>query len=182
MSSNPKNLLKATADFALLIGATAAPAQQSDYDAAAALFGNIKSAAIMNKAERKEHFGNANGLLVRDAIHFTKHVLGYKLVQEEFETKVLRALFFAGAPGTATIDAQAYKTFTPLAAPQMLSGFGRLRLWDHQSQTKPRLIHTDFSCQVVLASEPDFSEEWASVDLEVLITGTVGTVNLRDDA
>lgn len=183
MANTVKNLLKATGDFSLILDAAVAPTLQSEYDAATADFGQIKSLSIINSAERKEHFGNANGVLVRDAIHFTKHILGYKLTCEEFDPSVIRALFFAGAPGAdATIDTQAYQPFTPLSAPQMLKGFARLRLWDHQSTTKPRLIHTDFSCQVVLASQPDFGEDWASVDLEVLITSTLGIVNLRKDA
>ena len=90
--SNANLLLIGGGEFSLITGATAAPASETDYDAGAALFGNVESVSIQNQAETKEHFGTYRGVRILDRVHITQLRLGYTLQLEEVDDRIVETL------------------------------------------------------------------------------------------
>jgi len=178
--NNPNLTLVGTGDFSLLIGATAAPANESDYDAAAAMFGNVKEVTVMNEQEVKEHFGSYRGIRILDRSVATQLRKSYKLKLDEVEKRAIMMLFY-GAQGADTGTAPAYETFTPFAQPQSLQGFARLRLWDTRSQANPRLMHKDFFCIVRFEGDLTLGDDFTEYEIKVDVLSPVGTVYHRKD-
>lgn len=179
--NNPNLVLAGDGDFSLLIGATSAPVEESSYDAAAAMFGNVKEVTVMNEQEVKEHFGSYRGVRILDRSVTTQLRKSYKLKLDEVEKRAIMLLFYANA-GADTATTPAYETFTPFAQPQSLGGFARLRLWDTKSQVNPRLIHKDFACIVRFEGDLTLGEDIAEYEIKVDVLSPVGTVYLRKDA
>lgn len=179
--NNPNLTLVGTGDFSLIIGATEAPAEESAYDATAAMFGNIKELTVMNEQEVKEHFGSYRGIRILDRSVATQLRKGYKLRLDEFEQRAVQSLFY-GSKGSDTTTDPVYETFTPFAQPQSLQGFGRIRFWDSQSQVNPRLVHKDFFCIVRFEGDFTLGEDFSDYELKVDVLSPVGTVYLRKDA
>lgn len=176
--NNPNLTLVGTGDFSLIIGATAAPANESDYDATTAAFGNVKEVTVMNEQEVKDHFGSYRGVRILDRSVTTQLRKGYKLKLDEVEKRAIMALFYA-SQGSDTETSPDYETFIPFAQPQSLRGFGRIRLWDTQSQTNPRFIHKDFHCVVRFEGDLMLGEDMTDFELKVDVLSPVGTVYLR---
>jgi hypothetical protein len=176
--NNPNLTLVGTGDFSLLINATAAPASEADYDAAAAMFGNVKEATILNEQEVKDHFGSYRGIRIRDRSVTTQLQKGYKLKMDEFDSRTIQTLFYA-SKGSDTATNPIYETFTPFAQPQSLQGFGRVRLWDSTSQVNPRFVHKDFFCIVRFEGDFSLGEDFSEYELKVDVLSPVGTVYLR---
>lgn len=179
--NNPNLTLVGTGDFSLIIGATAAPANESDYDAAAATFGNVKEVTVMNEQEVKDHFGSYRGIRILDRSVTTQLRKGYKLKLDEFEKRAVMALFYA-SQGADTGTTPDYETFTPFSQPQSLQGFARIRMWDNQSQTDPRFMHKDFLCIVRFEGDFSLGEDFSEYELKVDVLSPLGTVYLRKDA
>ncbi len=179
---NPDLYLIGTADFSLITGATEAPAQESDYDQASAMFGNIDSVGVQNSSETREHFGSYQGVKVLDDVHVTQLRLGYTLTCHEVDDRMIETMFY-GQAGAPTTGDPVYSQITPIAGSQTLKGFGRLRVFDGKSPANPRLIHKDFLCRVNLSSQPDLNDEnYFSFELKVDILHIVGTVLRRRDS
>jgi hypothetical protein len=178
--NNPNLTLVGTGDFSLIIGATAAPANESDYDATTAAFGNVKEVTVMNEQEVKDHFGSYRGIRILDRSITTQLRKGYKLKLDEFERRVVMALFYA-SQGADTSTNPAYETFIPFGQPQSLQGFGRIRMWDNLSQSNPRFIHKDFLCVVRFEGDFSLGEDFSEYELKVDILSPVGTVFLRKE-
>lgn len=179
--NNPNLTLVGTGDFSLIIGAAAAPANESDYDAAAATFGNVKEVTVMNEQEVKDHFGSYRGIRILDRSVTTQLRKGYKLKLDEFEKRAVMALFYA-SQGADTGTNPDYETFTPFGQPQSLQGFARIRMWDNQSQTDPRFMHKDFLCIVRFEGDFSLGEDFSEYELKVDVLSPLGTVYLRKDA
>lgn len=178
--NNPNLTLVGTGDFSLIIGATTAPANESEYDAASAAFGNVKEATVMNEQEVKDHFGSYRGIRILDRSVTTQLRKGYKIKLDEFEKRTVQALFYANQ-GADTGTNPDYQTFTPFGQPQSLQGFGRLRMWDTRSQTNPRFMHKDFFCIVRFEGDFSLGEDFSEYELKVDVLSPVGTVYLRKD-
>lgn len=178
--NKPNLTLVGTGDFSLIIGATAAPVNENEYDATPAAFGNVKEVTILNEREVKEHFGSYRGIRILDHSVTTQLRKGYKLKLDEFEKRTIQALFSA-SQGADTATEPAYETFTPFGQPQSLQGFGRLRMWDTLSQTNPRLMHKDFFCIVRFEGDFSLGEDFSEYELKVDVLSPVGTVYLRKD-
>lgn len=176
--NSPHLTLTGTGDFSLLIGASAAPASESAYDASTALFGNVREVTILNEQEVKEHFGSYRGVRVLDRTVTTQLRKGYKLKLDEVDRRAVIALFYA-SQGADIGTAPAYETFTPFAQPQSLQGFARLRIWDDQSQVNPRLIHKDFRAVVRFEGDLSLVDTFVEYELKVDVLSPVGTVYLR---
>jgi hypothetical protein len=179
--NDPNLTLVGTGDFSLIIGATAAPTSENDYDAASAAFGNVKEVTVLNEQEVKDHFGSYRGVRILDRSVTTQLRKGYKLKLDEFEARVVQALFHAAA-GADTVTTPPYQTFTPFGQPQSLQGFGRLRLWDTLDQLNPRLVHKDFLCIVRFEGDFSLGEDFTEYELKVDVLSPVGTVYLRKDS
>lgn len=178
--NNPNITLVGTGDFSLIIGATAAPTNETDYDATAATFGNVKELTVMNEQEVKDHFGSYRGIRILDRSVTTQLRKGYKLKLDEFEKRAVQALFYA-SQGADTTTNPAYQTFTPFGQPQSLQGFGRIRMWDTLSQINPRFMHKDFLCIVRFEGDFSLGEDFTEYELKVDVLSPVGTVYLRKD-
>lgn len=179
--NNPHLTLAGTGDFSLILGATAVPSAEADYDATTAMFGNLKEVTILNEHEVKEHFGSYRGVRILDRVATTQVRKGYKLKLDEVEARALMSLFYA-SQGVNTGGAPDYETFVPFGAPQLLRGMGRIRLWDTQSETDPRLIHKDFYAVVRFEGDLTLGDDFAEYELRVDLLSPVGTVYLRQDA
>ncbi len=178
--NNPNLTLAGTGDFSLILGATAAPVSEDDYDAAAAAFGNLKEVVVVNDQEVKDHFGTYRGVRILDHSVTTQLRKGYKLKFDEFEERAVRSLFYA-EKGEPTITTPVYDTFVPFTAPQSLRGFGRVRLWDTSSQENPRMYHKDFLCVARFEGDFTLGEDYSEYELRVEVLSPVGTVYLRQD-
>lgn len=177
-------LLYGNGDFSLIIGATVAPTDKTDYDEVANMFGQLKKLKISPKIEYAPHFKSQNGLKVKDANRPKQAELNYTATCEYFDAKVLRAMFYATqlADQAAAGGVPAYEIFTPLAAPKGLRGFARLRFWDTEDSAHPKLVHEDFECTVRMTSEPEMGDDYASVELLIEVLATVGKVKLQKAA
>ncbi len=178
---NPNLLLIGSGDFSLISGVAAAPVNEADYDAADAMFGNLKAFSFQNQAETKEHFGSYRSVRILDKVFTTQLRLGYMLQLEEVNDRVVETLFY-GAAGALTGTNPDYREIAPLQRPQSLNGFARLRVWDDQDAQNPRLVHKDFQCNVRLNNQPELAEEWFGYELKVDVLSPVGTVFLRQEA
>jgi hypothetical protein len=176
--NNPNLTLVGTGDFSLIIGATTAPVNESAYDDAAALFGNVKEVTIMNEQEVKDHFGSYRGVRILDRSFTTQLRKGYKLKLDEVEKRAIQTLFYA-SQGADVGSNPAYETFVPFGQPQSLQGFARLRLWDSQSQVNPRLIHKDFMGITRFEGDLTLGDDFTDYELKVDVISPVGTVYLR---
>lgn len=180
--SNPNLLLIGTGDFSLITGATTIPETEAAYDAAGAMFGNLKTFSFQNQAETKEHFGSYRGVRILDKVFTTQLRLGYLLQLEEVDDRLVETLFYGSASGEQTNTVPKYKVINPLRRPQQLTGFARLRVWDDRDAQNPRLIHKDFWCSVRLNNQPEVGEDWFGYELKVDVLSPIGTVYLREDA
>lgn len=181
--NNPNLTLVGTGDFSLIIGATAAPVNESEYDKTSwqpNMLGNVKEVTVLNEQEVKDHFGSYRGIRILDRSVTTQLRKGYKLKLDEFDHRAIQTLFYANA-GADTATTPAYQTFTPFGQPQSLQGFGRLRLWDTRSQVNPRFIHKDFLCIVRFEGDFSLGEDFSEYELKVDVLSPVGTVYLRKD-
>lgn len=178
--NNPNLTLVGTGDFSLITGVSAAPANESDYDAVSATFGNLKELNVLNEKEVKDHFGSYRGIRILDRSVTTQLRKGYKLKLDEFDHRAVQALFYASA-GADTNTTPPYRTFTPFSQPQSLQGFARIRLWDTRSRVNPRLIHKDFFCIVRFEGDFSLGEDFTEYELKVDVLSPVGTVFLRKD-
>lgn len=179
--NNPNLTINGSGDFSLIIDATAAPVDESSYDAAAAMFGNVTKVTVKNEFEAKDHFGSYRGLRVLDKRRVTKVQKGYMITTDEFDIRAIRSVFFAeqGADAGTSPD---YHTFVPFSAPQGLRGFARLRMWDVEDRTNPRLIHKDFYCVVTPDGDVELAEEDATLTLRIDVLSPVGTVFLKQSS
>ena len=178
--NNPNITLVGTGDFSLIIGATNAPVNESDYDTGTAAFGNVRELTVLNEQEVKEHFGSYRGVRILDRSVTTQLRKGYKLKLDEVERRAIQALFYA-SQGNDTTTTPPYETFTPFAQPQSLRGYARLRMWDNQSQTNPRFVHKDFFCVVRFEGDLTLGDDFTDYELKVDVLSPVGNVYLRKD-
>lgn len=171
-------------DFAILVGVSVPPVAETDYDAAAASFGTLKKLKISPKVEYAPHYKSVSGLKKKDANRPKQAELNYTATVENFDAKLLKALFFAtqGTDQAAQAPAPAYETFTPLAAPSGLTGMCRIRMWDTTDTAYPKIVHKDFIATVRCTSEPEVGDEYASVELNIEVLDVVGKVLLKKDA
>lgn len=178
--NNPNLTLVGTGDFSLIIGATAPPGSETDYDSASAAFGNVRELTVLNEQEVKDHYGAYRGVRILDRSVTTQLRKGYKLKLDEVERRAIEALFYA-TKGDDTATNPPYETFTPFTQPQSLRGFGRIRMWDNHSQTHPRFIHKDFLCVARFEGDLTLGDDFAEYELKVDVLSPVGTVYLRKD-
>ena len=179
--SNPNLLLIGSGDFSIITGISVAPTNEYDYDAADAMFGNLKAFSFQNQAETKEHFGSYRGVRILDKVFTTQLRLGYMLQLEEVNDRIVETLFY-GSSGNLTGGNPDYREINPLQKPQSLNGFARLRVWDDKDAQNPRLMHKDFRCNVRINNQPELGDDWFGYELKVDVLSPVGTVFLRQDA
>jgi hypothetical protein len=171
-------LIIGNGDFALIVGATEAPADETGYDVAGAAFGNIKSISPIVESEQKEHMGSYNGVKVRDDIFITGLKNGFKLTCDEFDAFALRMMFFAGA-GVDDTDTD-FTKYIPATGSNALKGYGRLQIYDGRDNAVPRIKYVHFSCLVRMSSPPTFDgDDYSSYEVEVQVLSDVGEVIVK---
>jgi len=73
-----------------------------------------------------------------------------------------------------------YSGITPLADVRK-SGFGKLAIYDQHATNKLVMLHDEFSCEITPDSAGDIDgRNYAEISLDVLVTGAVGRILLRD--
>jgi hypothetical protein len=171
-------------DFAILVGVTTPPASETDYDAAAASYGNLKKLKISPKVEYAPHYKSVSGLKKKDANRPKQAELNYTATVENFDSKLIKSIYFAtqGTDQAPAGEVPGYETFTPLAAPSGLTGMCRIRMWDTTDTAHPKIVHKDFIATVRCTSEPEIGDDYASVELNIEVLDTVGKVLLKKDA
>lgn len=178
MANDTDKLIIGGGDFALIVGATEAPADETGYDAATAAFGNIKSIAPIVESAQKEHIGSYNGVKIRDDIFITELKNGFKLNCDEFDEFALRMMFFAGA-GVDDTDPN-YTKYIPATGANTLKGYGRLRVYDGRDNANPRIKWVHFACIVRMSSPPTFDgDDYSSYEVEVQLLADVGEVIVK---
>ena len=177
---DPNLLLIGSGDFSLITGINVAPENEADYDAASAMFGNLKAFSFQNQSETKEHFGSYRGIRILDKVFTTQLRLGYMLQLEEINDRIVETLFYGESSGLTGSNPD-YREVTPLLRPQSLSGFARLRVWDDRDQQNPRMMHKDFRCNVRLNNQPELGDDWFGYEFKVDVLSPVGSVFLRQD-
>lgn len=94
--------------------------------------------------------------------------------------QVLAVTPYITCPAIASGDALSFSGITPMADP-VKEGFGRLTLFDQLDTQKVVFFHDRFSCQVTVESASEIDGTgFTDLTLDVLVTGTVGTVFVRD--
>lgn len=179
--NDPKKTILGTGDFALIIGASAAPADEDDYDLAANDFGNVSNVALSNESTLVEHMGSYKGLKIRDDAVITGLKNGFTLTVDEFSEQAFRGMFLAGA-GVDDSDDSTYTKYIPVSAANTLKGYGRLRI--HKAgESEPRIIWKNFECIVRASSMPNFDgDNHASLELEVTVLADLGEVLVKKTA
>lgn len=180
MSRNIDRIFSGGGAFAMIIGATEAPADATAYDAAANDFGNVISFEPANESEFLEVMGMYNGVLIQDDLIQTGHKLKFKLTCDEVGHQALRALFGAAA-GTENATDTTKKDYTPLSGANSLTGYGRLQVYDVKSNATPRLIWQNFRCHCKCTTQPKFDGKYNTIDYEITVLGDVGTVTVTKD-
>jgi len=176
--NNPNLTLVGTGDFSLIPNTSAVPASESDYDAATALFGNVKSITILNEQEIKKHFGSYRGTRILDRVETTQTEKGYRVTLDEIDDRFIKAFFYA-SQGSDLGTSPDFETFTPFGAPNPLVGMGRIRMWGPDSEVDPRFMHKDFYATVKAEGDFELGEDFTDFQLTVYVLSPVGTVYLR---
>ncbi len=175
MANDTKRTLLGTGDFALIIGAAAAPADEATYDLAANDFGNVSKVELTNESTLVEHMGAYKGFIIRDDADSTEIKNGFKMSCDEFTEPAFRGIFMAGA-GADDPDDATYTRYLPVSAANTLKGYGRLRIFKG-GDANPRLIWKNFECLVRVTTMPSFDgKTHASFDAEVIILADLGEV------
>ena len=176
---NTSRIFSGAGDFAMIIGSTAAPTDETDYDLAENSFGNVAAIDPANESEAQEIFGSYNGVLILDEILNTSHKIKFKLTCDEVGHQAIRAMFGADE-GTANTDVE-FMDYTPLTGANSMTGFARLRIYDAKDNTDPRVEWKNFKCHVKLSSQPKFDGKYNTFEYEVTVLGNVGTVTVKKD-
>ncbi len=181
MANDTKKTILGTGDFALIIGAAAAPADEATYDLAANDFGNVSKVEFANESNLVEHMGCYKGLKIRDDATITELKHGFKMTCDEFTEQGFRGMFLAGAGADDATD-PTYTKYLPISAANTLKGYGRLRI--HKAgEADPRIIWKNFECIVRVSTMPNFDgSTHASFDVEVNVLADLGEVLVKKTA